>query len=200
MALHLSGRLYHLVLDPMLSGLRRDIQKRIPAGASVLEAASGSGEQALLLASTGNNVLGIDLDAAMVGYAGNRIPATVRAQLSFRVADASSLSFVSDGEYDWSCISLALHAMHPSERVPVVRELRRVADKVLIADYSCPMKKSPGGVLVRSIERIAGGDHFRGYLDYQHSGGLEKLVRKAGFEILESGSSLNGLVRIISMV
>ena len=180
MAIHLSGAFYHLFLDPLLGDVRRTVSKQITPDARVLEIGSGSGQQALELASRGCRVLGVDLDGRMTAYAGSRIPAKLSKSLVFRKADGRVLDFVSNGEFDVALITLALHAMPPGDRLSVLAEAARIAPILLVSDYTIPVPRSFSGAVGLLMEHLAGGRHLAGFRDYRAHGGLSPLFEAAG--------------------
>lgn len=189
--------LYHIFIDSMLTGLRRDVAESLLAGASVLEVACGTGAQARTLARSGHQVMGIDMDAGMIDFARRQIVPGSTGSETYRLGDAASMDFFTDGEFDYAAITLALHAMNPSDRLPVLQELSRVADTLLLVDYSCPMPQSPGGWLVRAIEFCAGRTHYEAYRSFQASGGLASLAEKAGLAVQEERIVLGGMGHIV---
>lgn len=189
-------RFYRIFIDPMLKSLRKRMAELVPDGASVLEAACGTGEQSLILAGKAGRVLGFDYNGAMADCARRRIPLSV-GNLLFLEADARNLPFVTDGEYDYATITLALHEMKEENRLPVLKELSRTARYFLVADYSSPLPPTIAGRFTWLIERLAGREHYAGYCSYQSSGGLDSLMREADLEILEEHQVLGGIVRIL---
>lgn len=181
----------------MLKPLRRRMLTLIPEGCSILEAACGTGEQSLLLAENAVRVVGFDYNPAMAECAAGRIPAALAHKLSFREEDARKLPGIEDDEFDYATITLALHEMPESSRLPVLTELSRTARNLLIADYSCPLPATAIGRFTRVIEWMAGKDHYSGFKSYQKAGGLDFLIKKAGLETVADYSALKGIVRIL---
>ncbi len=187
---------YRKFIDPLLRPLRRTLAGLVPEGASVLEAACGTGEQSLILARRAGRVLGFDYNRSIVECAQGRVPA-VSENLSFQEADARVLPFIADAEFDYATITLALHEMTPANRIPVLRELSRTARQLLVADYATPMPSTLGGWFTRMIEKMAGKEHYAGYCDYQAAGGLDTIIGDSGLEIIQEHSVLGGIGRIV---
>ena len=187
---------YRAFIDPLLRSLRRRLAGIVPDGASVIEAACGTGTQSLILSRRAGRVLGFDLNPGSVECAQNRIPQGT-GNLSFVEADARNLPFVSDGEFDYATITLALHEMNPSNRIPVLKELSRTARNLLVADYSSPLPSTFPGWFTRMIEKMAGKEHYAGFCDYQDAGGLDSIIQDAGLEVVEEYFVLGGIGRIV---
>lgn len=181
----------------MLKSLRMRLVSLVPEGSSVLEAACGTGEQSLMLAEKARRVVGFDYNPVMANCARGRIPPVLVHKLKFLEADARNLPAINDGEFDYATITLALHEMPEESRLPVLRELSRCAGNLLIADYSRPLPDTAIGRFTRTIEWLAGKDHYSGFKSFQKAGGLDSLLRKAGLAIVEESSALRGIVRIL---
>jgi hypothetical protein len=48
---------------------------------------------------------------------------------------------------------------------------------LVFIDYAVPMTKGIWAVLSRTVEFLAGGDHYAGFKDYVDSGGLEDILK-----------------------
>ena len=189
-------RFYRIFIDPLLRALRKRMAEMIPDGASVLEAACGTGEQSLILAGKAGRVVGFDYNGTMAECARRR-GLRSSGNVSFLEADARNLPFVTDGEYDYATITLALHEMNEDTRVPVLMELSRTARYLLVADYSSPLPPTLTGRFTWLIERLAGREHYAGFCSYQSSGGLDAMLGDADLKIVEEYSVLGGIVRIL---
>jgi len=187
---------YRTFIDPLLRPLRRRLAELVPEGASVLEAACGTGEQSLILSRRAGRVLGFDYNKRIVDCARARIPRG-RENLSFQEADARSLPFIADKEFDYATITLALHEMNPANRIPVLRELSRTARFLIIADYATPLPSTFPGWFTRMIEKMAGEEHYAGFCSYQETGGLDVITGDASLVIVEEHSVLGGIGRVV---
>ena len=187
---------YRTFIDPLLRSLRTALARQVPGGASVLEAACGTGEQSLLLARKAGRVLGFDYNGESVECARERIPRGMD-HLSFQEADARDLPFIADNEFDYATITLALHEMDPANRIPVLNELSRTAPQLLVADYASPLPPTFAGWFTRMIEKMAGKEHYAGFCNYQDAGGLDTLLKDAELEIVEEYLILGGIGRIV---
>lgn len=174
------GWLYGRTLDPLLGGLHARVARQVPEGCRVLDAACGTGDLAARLGERGCTVLGVDLSPRQAEWAMSH---RGREGLSFEVGDASHLDHLADHSFDVATIVLALHEMPSAARVPVLRSLGRVAERVLAVDFSIPMPWNLAGLRNRGFEIGAGPEHFRGFLDFARRGGLAPLAARAGLLI-----------------
>lgn len=134
----------------------------LPAGARVLDAATGTGRQALAFAERGLDVTAVDLSPHMLARAerGVRSP-----KVRFMSANVAALPF-RDGEFSAAVMSFALHCMPEAVRDAAVRELARVvAPRGVVAflDYAKPASE-PRRTLVPWVVSMYETELYRQYI------------------------------------
>jgi ubiquinone/menaquinone biosynthesis C-methylase UbiE len=135
------ARLY----DPFISLLRLKGVRRETVALSgarprdrILDVCTGTGDVALAFAGRCDDVTGIDLSAGMLAVAQEK---NVRDRVRFLRMDATKLTFT-DGAFDISAISFALHEMPPRAGEETLREMARVTRKrIVIVDYNRPQRR-----------------------------------------------------------
>ncbi len=142
-----------------------------PPGARVLDAATGTGSQALAFARQGCEVTGIDLSGEMLRIARGKDGC---GKATFIAGDVSDLPFP-DGSFDVSAISFALHDMPAGMREATLGELARVTSPggvVMVVDYDMPR-----GLVRKIFIRYMLARHENvfvpSYFDYDLEGALE---------------------------
>ncbi|AEV30102.1 methylase involved in ubiquinone/menaquinone biosynthesis [Sphaerochaeta pleomorpha str. Grapes] len=193
----ISCSLYRLTIDPILKSLRKEVAALLSENCTVIELGSGTGAQACALADRCSRYLGIDLNPGSVACAQARCKEKGFEQCEFKVVDGSSLPFLKDKEFDVGTCTLALHEMQADMRLMVLKELQRVSKKLIVIDYASPLPHSFAGKGAWFIEKLAGGDHYAGFMEYQHLGGVLPLLKIAGCSILSQQKSLWGIVSIV---
>ena len=198
MTLNLRGIIYSILIDPLLSGVRSGIIRSIGKTNKIIDIACGTGSLALSIARAADQVTGIDLDRKLISYASGRANKKgLRNRVQFIVRDAASLSCYDDGEFDISVTSMSVHQFEPELAVNVLREMRRIASKVIIADYICPMQAGFSRALAYGIERMARGDHYRNFNGYMNRGGLRYFTGMAGLSIKSIEVRGNGVFVVV---
>ena len=192
-----SSSLYRISIDPLLKTLRKEIAALMDEDCTVIELGSGTGAQACALGNRCSRYLGIDLNPGSVACAQARCKQKGFCHCEFMVADGSSLSFLKDQEFDIGTCTLALHEMQAEKRLLVLKELQRVAKKLIVIDYATPLPHSFAGKGAWFIEKLAGGDHYAGFKDYQRLGGVRTLLKDTGCSIISEKKSLRGIVSIV---
>ena len=194
MAFYLKGYIYRIFIDPLLSGVRTSIIGKIDKGSRIIDIACGTGSLALSIAGVADHVTGIDLDEKLICYADKRaINRGLRNRIQYEVHDATSLLCYHDREFDIAVTSMSVHQFDSDIAVRVLREMQRIASKVIIADYNCPRPAGLSGFLAYMIERMARSDHSRNYNNYMKKGGLGYFTGMAGLSVISEEVRGNGV-------
>jgi len=163
---------------------------RPEAGSTVLDVATGTGDQALAFARRGFHVTAIDLTDAMLERA-------VRKQGSekvrFELGDATCLRFPTHA-FDVVSVSFALHDMPPTIRERVLREMTRVArpgGTILVVDYGLPRNRL-GRFLVYRLVNLYEGET---YLEFIRSD-LNSLLARVGIFLTGERIAVLGAARV----
>ena len=160
-------------------------------GSTVLDVATGTGQQAFAFAKRGYDVIGVDLTESMLEIARKD---NKRGFVKFETADATHLRF-EENSFDVSCISFALHDMPPNVREKVLQEMMRVTRPngvIVIVDYDLPRNKI-GKALIYRLITLYEGEYYKEFI----VSGLDSLLRRTGIEITERISVLFGAGRIL---
>lgn len=181
-----SGIFYGTYVDPLLNRLRKRVLHEIKRGEKVIDIACGTGAQCFVLATKAEKVTGVDLSESMIRYARKKQAKSVFSHLEFRVGDATELSVFSDNEFDVALLSLALHQFPSDLYQPILSEMKRVAQRIIIVDYAVPLPKNYAGFGSRIAEFMAGREHNRNFKQYYKKGGLENILPDYGLNIAKT--------------
>lgn len=194
MTAFLKSFIYRSFIDPLLSGVRSAIFDLTDHASRVIDVACGTGSLAFTLAEKADRVTGIDIDEDIISSAQGRAERKgLNNKVMFELKDASDLSGYGDGIFDIAVTSMSVHQFDTEVAVKVLREMKRVSAKIIIADYNCPRPAGLSGLLAYSIERMAKGDHYRNYSNYMARGGLSYFTEMAGLSVLSKDIRSNGV-------
>ena len=175
------GRFYARVLDPFLSGLHGKLAQFVEPGGRVLDVGCGTGDLAFRMAPRAEEVVGIELSPAMVEFANQRRSDEGFEHLSFVLGDVvNAFRERAAGYFDVATMVLALHEMPAEARTPVLREVTRVAKRLLCLDYRVPMPWNLAGARYRLVEAATGREHFGAFRDFCRRGGTAGIAETAG--------------------
>jgi demethylmenaquinone methyltransferase/2-methoxy-6-polyprenyl-1,4-benzoquinol methylase len=160
-------------------------------GSTVLDVATGTGQQAFAFAKRGYDVIGVDLTESMLEIARK---SNKSGLVKFETADATQLPF-EENSFDVSCISFALHDMPPNVRAKALQEMVRVTRPngvIVIVDYDLP-HNNIGKALMYRLITLYEGEYFKEFIVSD----LDSVLRKTGIEVRERVSVLYGAGRIL---
>ena len=175
---------YETLVDPLF----RDIRRYIPefsgmrAGDKVVDVCCGTGAQVLEYGHRGIVATGIDISPGMLKVATRNMERQKVANVSFQLADATSLP-LPDSYFDYASVSLGLHDKEKPSRYQIISEMKRVIKQdgaLILIDFQVPLPRNVWGVSVRAIEFLAGGSHYQGFRDYLANGGLGDILKNHG--------------------
>jgi ubiquinone/menaquinone biosynthesis C-methylase UbiE len=184
MRFSLSGFIYRIFIDPLISGLRKSVVEHIDPSHRVIDVACGTGALSLAMAEKARHVTGIDLSEDMIITAQRTAQRRGATNVSFRLHDASDLSRYRDGEFDLAVTSMAIHQFETQLAIKILAEMKRISGRVIIADYNQNMPAGLSRRIAWGIERMAGGDHYRNFRVYMQNGGAGWFVKQAGMMVV----------------
>ncbi len=161
---------------------------------TILDVATGTGQQAFAFAKLGCDVTAIDLTQAMLDIARKNAR---NGLVKFEIADATQLQFETNS-FDITCVSFALHDMPLMIREKVLKEMMRVTKAngvIVIADYDLP-SNTIGRVLIYHLVSLYECKYYKEFIATD----LESLLRKIGVEAVEKVYVLHGAGSIVKGV
>jgi len=188
--------LYDLFFQPLLGRVQRKIAEMATLYncINIVDMGCGTGMQCLLLGRKGIHAVGIDRNPSMLAQAKKKGVVCL-------LGDITRLPFP-PSIFDCAIISFVSHMSDDDAMNRIVSEARRVVKKgggMIIADYGEPMGKK-GRILsffVKKIERMAGGEHYASYKNYEKSRYMEGLIKKFGMPVRERASFYHGNVEVV---
>jgi SAM-dependent methyltransferase len=168
------GWFYHTFFDRPLAEARRVVIDLVPHGASVLDIGCGTGELCCgLRAIKTRRVVGVDLSRRMLQYARTH---SRFDDIVYEYGDATNLSTISTGEYDYATVLLLLHEIPREQRLKVLDESLRVARHAIVVDSHVPLPRNAHAAALHIVELMGGREHHNSFTDYLATGGIEDLL------------------------
>lgn len=191
-----AGYLYAKFWDPFMKSTRTVISKKVPGKSRVIDVASGTGHQLRVLASRIEYGVGLDLSDRMQRYAEKETLRRGYTNLSFALGDASDLSRFNNSRFDFSMATLLFHEVPREKRLPILLEMKRVSNAVIVTDYTADTNFSKR--FVDFMEHTIGISHARHYKSYIENGGMNPLLAEAGLTPETFETAMAGTIGIWS--
>ncbi len=191
------GKFYEIFIDRALKEVRDIIVEQIEADSTVVDIGCGTGSLVFDLAEKCELVTGIELSSKMVIHAQRRQQSNGNSNVNFIHGDSKSLPHFQDQQFDYATISMAIHEMPPDLRMQVLNDAKRIAKKIIIADYVVPQPLNFAGIITRIVEFLAGIEHFRGFRDFQRNNGIYQLLQNCQLSICGESTNKNGTIRVV---
>ncbi len=185
--------IYNTLIDPLLKSMRKRILTYVGKGQKVVDIASGTGQLVRELSEKSEMVTGVELEASMIRYSDKRLIKEQATGISFVQADARNLYAFEDESFDVATMSLALHQFDPEDWDIILAEIFRIAETLIIADYSYPLPTGFKRKMVYIIERIAGKEHYRNFKAFMNKGGVIPVAEKNSLKCIHSELSGSGV-------
>jgi len=174
------GWLYHLFVDPVLRRVHRLVRSQVKPGSTLIDIGCGTGELLFSLADVGSELVGVETSKRMWSFADRQARTRGFNNVQILFGDGAKLENFSAGSFDYAIACMVLHEMDASQRLPVLKEMQRLAPHVILLDYRVPPPANLAAAMCRFIERLAGPRHFRNYTSFIRGGGLLSLFETLG--------------------
>jgi ubiquinone/menaquinone biosynthesis C-methylase UbiE len=193
MKIPFKGIAYKLLIDPLLSGLHHTVLKEIASSDRVLDVACGTGTLALAISKKAKSVTGIDISDEMIETARRSTNRKRICNAAFITMDATEMRLFRDKEFDVAVTSMAVHQFDHDIAISILAQMKRVASRIIIADYNHTMPAGFYKKLAGWIESIAGGDHYRNFKRYIETGGITHFLEISGLKVKSAFMSGGGI-------
>jgi len=132
------GWLYHFLVDPLLRRVRRLVRSQVKPGSTLIDIGCGTGELLFSLADVGAKLVGVETSKRMWSFANGQARRRGYNNVQILLGDGAKLQSFSAGFFDYALACMVLHEMDVGQRLPVLKEMRRLAPQVIVVDYRVP--------------------------------------------------------------
>jgi len=181
-----SGPFYSNFIDPLLTTMRKRVALEVKPNERIIDVACGTGAQAFVLSKTASKVTGVDLSESMITHAKSTSLKKKTTNTEFFVCDATDLKSFKENNFDIAIMSLALHQFSPDLHAPILSEMKRIANKIILVDYNVPLPKNYTGFGSRVAEFLAGKEHNKNFKSFYKLGGLNEILETNNLKIEKS--------------
>jgi len=161
-----------------------EIHKLIEPNSKVIDVGCGTGRFSFSIANKVNEVVGIDLSQKNIEKANKTLTTKQNSKIFFHHTNLEDL-ISQNKHYDYAVMTYVIHEVDSKDRIELLLQMSRIADKVIIGDYLVPSKKGFWNMLNVVVEFLAGKDHYNNFKNFVANNGLTGLVEKSGLNIIK---------------
>jgi SAM-dependent methyltransferase len=183
------GWFYDAIIAPNQDKLFAQIKTLIEPESTMIDIGCGTGRLEFILMDKCKSLLGIDLSIRNIDRANLTLLKHPDSKISFRHSGLSEIINAGNEHFDYAVLTYVVHEVNEKERIDLLNEAAKVADRIIIGDYLVPKPKGFGVYISEAIEFIAGRDHYRNYRSYVSNGGIYSLAEKAGLKVINEISN-----------
>ena len=176
------------------------MMRMMDVGSKVVDIGCGTGRFIFKISDRAEMAVGVDLSIKNIKFANQIKDRKDISNINFIHTDALHLSKVLKEKFDYATISYVIHEMDISLRVPLLNELRKIANNLIIADFAIPMPYNRRGILNRTAEFLAGHDHFKNFLSFSRNGGIKGLVKDANLKLINEKTDKSKTSSIVKVI
>jgi SAM-dependent methyltransferase len=178
------GWFYDIFIAPNQDKLFGQIKDLIEPDSRIIDVGCGTGRLEFALAEKCKSVLGIDLSKRNIYKAQLTLSKQPDKKVSFQHTNVSEI--INDGQshFDFGILTYVIHEVNEEERIDLLTDIARIADKIIVGDYLVPRPDNFASYLSESIEFIAGREHYRNFKSFISDGGIFPLAEKAGLKVI----------------
>ena len=192
------GGFYDRFIAPNQKELFKQIIELIEPDSTIIDVGCGTGFFSFSVADKCQSVLGIDLSKRNIDKANQNLRKKPTSKLSFQNVYLHDIVSQNKNHFDYAVLTYVIHEVNEEDRIQLLYEIAQVADKIIIGDYLIPCPTDFGGKTVKTVEFIAGKEHYRNFRTYEATGGIQYLAEKAGLSILKEIKNHTNHIAILS--
>ena len=191
------GWFYDRIIAPNQDQLFAQIKELIAPQSTVIDIGCGTGRLAFALGDHCASVLGIDLSKRNIGRAQILLERVPNEKISFQHLNVSDARNGGDKPFDYAVLTYVIHEVNKEERIKLLKDASRVTEHIIIGDYLFPRPSGLSGFMSKTIEYLAGREHYRNYNTYMAEGGIRYLARESGLRIITEVKSRRSVDQLV---
>ncbi len=177
------GWFYDKIIAPNQDQIFDQIRKIIEPNSSVIDVGCGTGRFSFSVADKVQKVVAIDLSKKNIDKANQTLSKNLNTKISFHHTNLSNL-ISQNLHFDYAVMTYVIHEVNPDERIPLLKEMAQIADKIIIGDYLVPVNKGFWNILNEVVEFLAGKEHYCNFKNFVADNGLYRLIDKTELKVI----------------
>ncbi len=179
------GWFYDKLIAPNQDRLFAQIINLIEQDSKILDVGCGTGRFSFSVCNKSKLVRGIDLSERNIDRANMKLSKNPNNTISFQHKNIKDIICDNDEHFDYAVITYVIHEVNLEEREELLKDIAKVANKIIVGDYLFPR---PGGfwsILNEIVEFAAGTEHYRNFKSYLAGGGIVGIAEKSNLKVVK---------------
>lgn len=177
------GWIYDKIIAPNQDRMFGEIKNLIEPNSNVIDVGCGTGRFSFSIADKVNKIIGVDLSSKNIFTANKTLQKNPNNKISFLHTSLAKL-ISQNHHYDYAVMTYVIHEVNPEDRIALLNEMKKIADKIIIGDYLVSIRKGFWSLLNEIVEFLAGKDHYTNFKDFNANNGLHGLVHRADLKVI----------------
>ena len=177
------GWFYDKIIAPNQDRMFGEIKNLIEPNSNVIDVGCGTGRFSFSIAEKVHRVIGVDLSSKNITTANKTLQKNPNNKISFLHTSLAKL-ISQNHHYDYAVMTYVIHEVNPEDRIALLNEMKKIADKIIIGDYLVSIRKGFWSLLNEIVEFLAGKDHYTNFKDFNANNGLHGLVHRADLKVI----------------
>ncbi len=178
------GWFYDNLIAPNQDRMFGEIKNLIEPNSRVIDVGCGTGRFSFSIADIANMVVGVDLSSKNLTTANQTLQRNPNNKISFLHTNLADL-ISQNHHFDYAVMTYVIHEVNSEDRIPLMNEMAKIADKIIIGDYLVPTTKGFWNILNDIVEFLAGKEHFSNFKNFVTNKGLHGLAEKTELKIIQ---------------
>jgi len=178
------GWFYDNLIAPNQDRMFGEIKNLIEPNSRVIDVGCGTGRFSFSIADIANMVVGVDLSSKNLTTANQTLQRNPNNKISFLHTNLADL-ISQNHHFDYAVMTYVIHEVNSEDRIPLMNEMAKIADKIIIGDYLVPTTKGFWSILNNIVEFLAGNEHFSNFKNFVTDKGLRGLAEKTELKIIQ---------------
>jgi ubiquinone/menaquinone biosynthesis C-methylase UbiE len=162
-----------------------------------LDIGFGTGALVFELSKKCSKVIGIEISDKLVKHASQRKKEKKISNVEFILLSDNRI--LQNQEFDYAAVSMVFHTISEIERINLIKKISKLTSKIIIADYNVPIPFNPSGIFIRTIEFLAGRNHFKNFKNFIKKGGIYHLTKGIHLKIEKELYLMNGIIALLKI-
>jgi len=178
------GWFYDNLIAPNQDRMFGEIKNLIAPNSKVIDVGCGTGRFSFTISEKASKVVGIDLSNKNILTANQTLQKNPNNKISFLHTNLANL-VAQNHHFDYAVMTYVIHEVNSEDRIPLMNEMGKIADKIIIGDYLVPTTKDFWSILNDIVEFLAGKEHFSNFKNFVSNKGLHGLAEKTELKIIQ---------------